>query len=57
MTHPLLRKELRSLVPFVGLVLFFNLLSWGDDLLTKFPDQYPLAKLFSESGSEQISLQ
>ncbi len=56
MTHSLLRKELRSLVPFVGLVLFFDLLSWGDDLLTKFPDQYQLSKLFSESGAEQVMM-
>ena len=45
MNHPLLRKEIRSLVPFLGLVLFFNLLDWADEFLTKFPDQYPLAKL------------
>ena len=45
MTSSLFRKELRSLVPFIGLVLFFNLLTWCDILFTEFPDQYSLSKL------------
>jgi hypothetical protein len=34
------------------LVLFFNLLSWGDVLFNRYPDQYPLEELFNESGAE-----
>jgi ABC-type transport system involved in multi-copper enzyme maturation permease subunit len=56
MSHPLLRKELRSLAPFLGLVLFFNLLSWAEPLVTKFPDQYPLAKLLSHDEGDQVLL-
>jgi ABC-type transport system involved in multi-copper enzyme maturation permease subunit len=56
MSHPLLRKELRSLAPFLGLVLFFNLLSWGDSLLTHFPDQYPLGKLLFQGESGEVVL-
>ncbi len=56
MSHPLLRKEGRSLVPFLGLVVFFNLLDWADEFLTKFPDQYPLAKLLEESTGEHVMM-
>ena len=56
MSHPLVRKELRSLAPFAGLILFFNLLNWADVMLTKFPDQYPLHELFSESGPDNAMM-
>jgi len=56
MNHPLLRKEVRSLAPFLVLVLFFNLLDWADEFLTKFPDQYPLAKLLEESTGGQVMM-
>jgi len=55
-SHPLVRKELRSLAPFAGLILFFNLLNWADVMLTKFPDQYPLHELFSESGPDNAMM-
>src|SRR5438552_3480634 len=56
MNHPLLRKEIRSLVPFLGLVLFFNLLDWADEFLTKLPDQYPLAKVLEESTGGHVMM-
>src|SRR5262245_14428898 len=56
MSHPLLRKEIRSLAPFLGLVLFFNLLNWADEFLTNFPDQFPLAKLLEESTGGHVMM-
>jgi len=50
----LFRKELRSLAPFVALVLFFQLLNLAEILFTEFPDQYPLSKLLSQDGSDQV---
>ena len=54
--RPLLRKELRSLVPFLGLVLFLIGLNWGDTFLTEFPDQHALAKLLEHDVAEQVLL-
>jgi ABC-type transport system involved in multi-copper enzyme maturation permease subunit len=54
-TKSLLRKELRSIAPFFGLVLFFNALSWIFILLTEFPDQFPLSKILKpEEGGEIV---
>jgi ABC-type transport system involved in multi-copper enzyme maturation permease subunit len=50
----LLRKELRSLAPFIGLVLFFQLLSLAEILLTEFPDQYRFSELMSQSEGNQV---
>src|SRR5262245_10352113 len=47
---PLLRKEFRSLLHFLGLELFFVLLNWVYLLATEFPDQYPLSQLLSEES-------
>jgi len=49
----LIRKELRSLAPFAGLLLFFQFLSLAEILVTEFPDQYPFSKLVNESASDQ----
>src|SRR6185436_14794522 len=46
----LLRKEFRSLLPFLALVLFFASLNWVFLFLTEFPDQYPLSKLLAEDN-------
>ena len=51
----LFRKELRSLAPFLALVLFFEALNWVFMFLTEFPDQYPLSKiLHSEDGGQVL---
>jgi hypothetical protein len=54
MTGSLVRKELRSLVPFVCLVMFFNLLNWVDIMFTRFPDQFPLHELLDDAAEEQV---
>lgn len=56
MTRALLRKEFRSLLPFVGLVVFLNLLGWADVLLTRFPDQFPLHELLDDASDELFLL-
>jgi ABC-type transport system involved in multi-copper enzyme maturation permease subunit len=45
MTLALLRKELRSLAPFLGLILFFIALDWSFVFLAEFPDQFALSRL------------
>ena len=54
----LFRKELRSLRPFLALVLFFVALNWVFLGLSEFPDQYPLSKLLSDDnrGSTQFMM-
>jgi hypothetical protein len=52
----LLRKELRSLAPFLGLVLFLIAMNWGYTFLTKFPDQYTLSKLLEHDTDDQVML-
>lgn len=47
-------KELRSLRPFLGLVLFFILLSAANLGLSEFPDQYPLSKILEPSEGDQV---
>jgi ABC-type transport system involved in multi-copper enzyme maturation permease subunit len=56
MSYSLLRKEMRSLAPFAGLVLFFVALNCGDILITKFPDQYALADLIKQDGAGQAMM-
>src|SRR5262249_8205916 len=56
MIRSLLRKELRSLAPFLGLVLFLIALNWADEFMTKYPDQYPLAKLMEHDKAEHVML-
>jgi ABC-type transport system involved in multi-copper enzyme maturation permease subunit len=46
----LLHKELRSLLPFVALVLFFSSLNWAFLFLAEYPDQYPLSKLLDDEN-------
>ena len=48
--HSLLRKELRSVAPFLALVLFFVALNWLFILLAEYPDQYPLSLLLSDDA-------
>ena len=48
MMGTLLRKELRSLRPFLGLVLFVEALSAVDELTTRQPDLRPLAVTIGE---------
>jgi ABC-type transport system involved in multi-copper enzyme maturation permease subunit len=53
---PLLRKELRSLAPFLGLVLFLIAMNWGYTFLMKFPDQHTLSKLLEHDTDDQVML-
>jgi len=55
--HPLLRKELRSMRPFLALVLLFLFLDLAFFLFSEIPDQYPLAKLLGEDtdGDQQLN--
>lgn len=48
--NSLLRKEIRSIRPFLVLLLFFVVLGWLSTLLTEFPDQYPLSRLMSQDN-------
>jgi len=48
--HSLLRKEFRSLLPFLALVLFFVSLNWVFLFLAEFPDQYSLSRLLAEDN-------
>jgi ABC-type transport system involved in multi-copper enzyme maturation permease subunit len=56
MLRSLLRKELRSLAPFLGLVLFLIALNWGSIFLTEFPDQQSISKLLEHETAEQVML-
>ena len=44
----LLKKELRSALPFLMLVLFFASLDWVSLSLTEYPEQFPLSKVLTE---------
>jgi ABC-type transport system involved in multi-copper enzyme maturation permease subunit len=50
----LLYKELRSLRPFLALLLFLILLSAVYLFLSEYPDQYPLSKLIEYDEGEQV---
>jgi hypothetical protein len=56
MIRSLLRKELRSLAPFLGLVLFLIALNWADEFVTKYPDQHALSKLMEHDRAEHVML-
>jgi hypothetical protein len=50
----LLYKELRSLRPFLALMLFFIVLSAVYLFFSEYPDQYPLSKLIEYDEGEQV---
>jgi hypothetical protein len=52
--NPLLYKEFRSLRPFLGLVLFFMLLSAVNLTLSEYPDQYQLSKILEPNDGDEI---
>lgn len=54
MMRSLFQKEIRSLAPFVGLVVFFQVLGLAEILITEFPDQYLFSKLMSGGESDQL---
>src|SRR5262245_38407434 len=52
----LLRKELRSAMPFLALVLFFGSLNWMFLLLTENPYQFPLSKALSAENRAETQM-